>query len=292
MFAVGGAFALAAQSSGRPVPPPKRTVPQTERPVPQTGRPLPPPQIAEKWAFGPTVTEVGATLQVIGTADAGTTNEALANSLESATYRAATELVRRQSARTSATPLNVSFETLRGYVKRVGKVEDTYTQAMARGYRGYTKLVVSQGLLDPVTIRYLALPAVKPSSNRAVGFLLLPGDVTLAASTAYRVQTVCPKPSDGNFNMFFVPMPSRGKDRRLRLDRIDVLEDGSTGGTKWAFEVLLNGSRVIRVAPTIFDDRVGRYRMPVGDSTLEVSLSNDAPTIELQVVGTRPQAGS
>jgi hypothetical protein len=271
MFAVGNAFTSAAQSSVRPMP---------QSPI------------ADKWVAGPTVTDMGATLQVIGTADAGTRDEALANSLESATFRAATELVRRQSSQNNAAPLSISFDTLRAYIKRVGKVQDTYAQPMSRGYRGYTKLIVSRGLLDPVTIRYLAVPSVKASSRRAIGYLLLPGDVKLVPSTPYRVQAVCAKSSDGNFILFFAPLPSRGKDRRLRLDRIDVLDDGSGAATQWAFEVMMNGSRVVRVAPATYDDRVGRYRMPVGDSTLELSLSDDAPTIELQVVGTRPQSGS
>jgi hypothetical protein len=251
-----------------------------------------------QWIRGSILSDVDSNLVVIGTADAGTEKQALANSLNSACFRAATELVKRRLAE-DRLPLTISFETFSIYIRRIGRVTDTHVQQNARaGYRGYTRLVVNKGLVDPVTVRNLATSSVKSGENSAVGYLVVPAETKDFAMASYRVPVRSAKWSDGNFLFVFTLTPvrpgsgmfqgSRAGGVRIRLEQLEVIDDGSPAGTTWAFEVAVNGRPALRLPASNFDDSVGRYTMRKGDPNLEYTTSGSEPNIELHVVGTRP----
>lgn len=245
------------------------------------------------------ITESASSLIVIGTADDATATQADAQSYENAVYRAATEFNGRlfDDVRT---PVSVSFEDLKDYVRRYARVTGKQSMTVGTGVRAFTRLEINKVFIDPLRIRNLGPSkstyggsgtTTDPARDGAEGYLLVPtGRLASRAGTEFvtrRVPVQTPSARNGSFHFVFTIRGVSKGNMSLRLDRIEVEEDGSPGDATWSFNLTTNGRRIMTLAPRPYNNDVRQYPMRVGDSAVEATLPATDPNLEVRIVGQR-----
>jgi hypothetical protein len=243
-----------------------------------------PIQQSRAWTSGPLITETRTDLIVVGAADSATAAQARTSALENAVYRTAVEITNRLFAEQNL-PLTTSLDSLSAFVRRVSRIVDQVETPTTTGYQGRTRLQLNKTFLDRLTITRLTPPA-RPEAF-AVGYLLLPASRGKAGSISGRAPVRAASAGKGNFTFAFNIRPA-GAGTLIKLESIDVIEDGSAGATRWAFDVTVNRRPAFTVAAAQYDDRVRTYAMSSGNRPLEFTFNGTEPYVEVRVTGTKP----
>jgi hypothetical protein len=187
------------------------------------------------------------------------------------------------------------IDALRDYVRKVGRNASQYVRpSSSGGYTAYVLLQVNRGFVEPSAVRqYAASPtSAQGQSAGAVGYLLVPSDAGPTAVTK-RTQVRMPNVRQGNFYLYFSiagTKGSRGGDVWIRLDQIQVLDDGSAGTTRWSFDVFVNNRKTFTTGIAAYSDDVVTYRMRAGDRNVETRAPAAGGLIEIRIVGTKISA--
>jgi len=230
------------------------------------------------------------TLTFDGTAQAATQETALADARNNATDRAMA-CVAEVLFTTPGYAAIYGAQAIGDYVRNSGRVIDSSASADSRagagGFRGFVRFELKRGYFDISTIRELAVKPV-PEPTMPWGFSLLPVRLIGYDGTNVEIPTRAGRPREGSFTFAFNARRLDGGSLSIRLDSIRVIEDGSSGTTRWSFDVFANGGAPAFTVPeTRYDDRVGRYAMP-RDRSVETTVRIDnAGWVELRVLGHR-----
>jgi hypothetical protein len=104
-----------------------------------------------------------------------------------------------------------------------------------------------------------------------------------------RTQVRMPNLRQGNFYFYFNLAANKGQ-LWIRLDQLQVFDDGSAASTRWQFDVFVNGKKAFSVPAASYSDDVVSYRMRVGDRTVETRVSSGTGLTEIKISGTRISA--
>jgi hypothetical protein len=236
----------------------------------------------------PIIAQSGASLVVVGAADASSAAAAESNSYGNAVYRAATEFNVRLFEDARA-PLSVSVADLENYIKRFARVTGKQTMASGGRVRGYTRLEIHNAFLDPVRIRTMTSSS-KITSRQAEGYLLAPASrLAERAATEILIRRVPvhgPTARDGSFQFLFALRASNGRVT-ARLERIEVEEDGSAGDATWEFTITTNEGGRFQVPEQRYSNDRPAVPLSSADKAREVTFGGTQPNLELRVLGDR-----
>jgi len=239
----------------------------------------------------PIINSSGASLAVIGAADAATPVEAENNSYRNAVYRTATEFTARLFEDARA-PLSVSLADLEGYVRRFGRVtgKEVMPLPLKGQMRGFTRLEIHEAFLDPLRIRTMTSSQSKLSENQVEGYLLAPAaGLMKRAATEILIRAVPVRSAtvrDGSFQFVFAIRATRGHVT-ARLERIDVEEDGSPGDATWAFSVTSSDGGGFRIPAQRYNNDRPTVQFSTPETSREVTFSGSRPNLEIRVFGER-----
>ena len=230
-------------------------------------------------------------LKFVGTATSASEPQARNNAFDDAAAKAVvrigTELFQDSSVLTW-----YGLDALREYVRKVGKIASQDVRPnSAGGYTAYVLLQLNRAFVVPTAVRQYAAPPVsaqQQSTPTATGYLLVPSNVGTAAVTK-RTQVRMPNLRQGNFYFYFNLAANKGQ-LWIRLDQIQVFDDGSAASTRWQFDVFVNGKKAFSVPAASYSDDVVSYRMRAGDRTVEKSVSSGTGLTEIRISGTRISA--
>ena len=130
--------------------------------------------------------------------------------------------------------------------------------------------------------------SAQQSTPTATGYLLVPANVGTAAVTK-RTQVRMPNLRQGNFYFYFNLAANKGQ-LWIRLDQLQVFDDGSAASTRWQFDVFVNGKKAFSAPAASYSDDVVSYRMRAGDRTVETRVSSGTGLTEIRISGTRINA--
>lgn len=151
--------------------------------------------------------------------------------------------------------------------------------AGARQYRYSTLLRLNKAYGSGAAVQRLA-----PVGRASGEMPLTPGASRLGSLT---VPVQAANPRDASFNFVFQCAPARTGGVNLQLDRIEVIQDGSVGSTRWLFQVFVNDKSVLEIPDRPYNDwpatRLVRVE-PAERLNLNVPLG-----ATIRVVGYRPR---
>ena len=230
-------------------------------------------------------------LMFVGTATSASEPQARNNAFDDAAAKAVvrigTELFQDSSVLTW-----YGLDALRDYVRKVGKIASQDVRPNSGGgYTAYVLLQLNRAFVVPTAVRQYAAPPVsaqQQSRPTAMGYLLVPSNVGTAAVTK-RTQVRMPNLRQGNFYFYFNLAANKGQ-LWIRLDQLQVLDDGSAASTRWQFDVFVNGKKSFSVPAASYSDDVVSYRMRAGDRTVETRVSAGTGLTEIRISGSRIEA--
>jgi hypothetical protein len=234
----------------------------------------------------------GKDYSFVGTATSASESQARGNAFDDAVRKAVVRVGTRlfQEPNAAACP---GVDALRDYVRKVGRSASQYARPNpGGGYTAYALLQLNRGFAEPSAVRqYAAAPtAVQQQATTAIGYLLVPSDVGPSAVTR-RTQVRMQNLRQGNFTLYFSIAGTKGQVW-IRLDQIQVFDDGSAGTTRWTFDVFVDGRRAFSAPIETYSDDMVTYRMRAGDRSVEAQTTSAGGLIEIKVVGTRLSAAS
>lgn len=242
----------------------------------------------------PIFSESSQNVVAIGTARDKDAERARVSSGWNARYRLATDLNRRLYG-DPRKPV-VSFRHLMDYVSRFSRQTGWQVRPVDGTTEAYARLELNKAFVDPLRIRSMARG--KPARGRAEGYLLVTAEefvehVKGKAPVTVRVRVEADSIRAGSFQFVFVVVGVEGKRADLRLDQIEVEQDGSPGSATWAFTItetvnVVSGEQarnhLLVIPARSYNDDVGAYPMGL-DLAGGVSTAN--PNLEIQIVGER-----
>ncbi len=275
LLATVAAARQSAPVQQRPVPrrpPPVEKKPSPAQPIPVNGRPA--------WAARGD-TEDAQSVLLVGLAQNASESEAkrlaLAAGIDKGAARLASQLF--------ADPSNAAFyglDALRQYVQKIARVTTWSGKGTYAPYEACALVQINKPFLQPALVRqYVAAPVPPPGT--ALGHLVIPSELG-ATSITRRIQVRMAKLRDGNFYFYFNIL--QGKNMLgVRLDQIQVLDDGSPGKTKWTFDVTIAGRPMLNLPLAEYTDDVVTYRR--SDKPFEYALRDGERVVEVKVTGSR-----
>ena len=234
----------------------------------------------------------GKDYSFVGTATSASESQARSNASDDAVRQAVVRIGTRlfQDPNVAACP---GIDALREYVRKVGRsAPPSVRPKPGGGYTASAVLQVNRGFVEPSAVRqYAAAPTyIQQQATTAVGYLLVPSDVGPAAVTR-RTQVRMQNLRQGNFALYFSIAGTKGQVW-IRLDQIQVFDDGSAGTTRWTFDVLVDGRRAFSTPIETYSDDTVTYRMRAGDRSVETQATSASGLIEIKIVGTRNTASA
>jgi hypothetical protein len=272
--------ASAAQASA-----PRQSAPRQEVPRQTALRAVP------SWVARPPA-EDEKDLWFVGAATSASQSQARSDAFEDAVSKAVARIAARLFEDPSVTTW-YGIDALREYARKVGRSQSEHLgPASSGGYSAYSLLQLNRGFIEPSLVRQYAVQptAGDRQASTAVAFLLIPSDIG-TLSTTKRTQVRLPNLREGNFYLSF-SMSGTKERLSLRLDQIQVLEDGGGRNAPWSFEVFVNGARAFTTPVRLYDDDVITYRMAPGDRSVEAQITSPAPLNEIRIVGAKITAAS
>ena len=228
----------------------------------------------------------GQNLLLVGAAaNAGSQPDAQRLASASAIDKAVARVAERLFADPSTTTF-YGIEALRQYVRKVSRVRETWSAAAPdNSYEACVLVQISNPFLQPAWLRqYAAAPA--PPDGSALGYVVIPAKVG-ATSVTRRTQVRMARLRDGNFYFFFNVL--QGKNAiAVKLDQIQVIDDGSSGKTSWTFDITIAGRPMLKIPVADYTDDVVTYRR--ADKPYEYALSPGERVVEIKVTGSRASA--
>lgn len=235
----------------------------------------------------------------VGTATSASESQAKGNASDEAVRKAVVRIGTRlfQDPGVAVCP---GIDALREYVQKVGRHASEYVRAdPGGGYTAYSLLQLNRAFAEPSAVRqYAAAPA--PAYARlqnqqqvaptAIGCLLVPSDVGPAAVTR-RTQVRAQNLRQGNFTLYFSIAGTKGQVW-IRLDQVQIVDDGSAGTTRWRFDVFTDSRKAFSAPIETYADDVVTYRMRAGDRGVETQATSASGLIEIKIVGTRINAAT
>src|SRR5260221_10770522 len=179
----------------------------------------------------------------VGTATSASESQATGVAHDDAVRKAVT-LVGTRLFEDPTVATSFGIDALSEYVRKVGRMASQYVRPNPTGgYSAYALLQLNRGFVEPSTVRqYAPAPiAVQQQAATALGYLLVPSDVGPKPVTK-RTQVRMANLRQGNFYLYFSIASAKGQGS-IRLDQIQVFDDGSAGATTWRFDVLVNGQK-------------------------------------------------
>ncbi len=278
MFKVAPLLACAAIVLGHPaLPTSAQSIRSRQSPV----RDVP------SWVRQPPADD-GKNYSFVGVATSASESQARNSAYSDAVSKA----VVRIGARLFEDPTVVTWygtDALRDYVRKVARNAAQYVRPDRGGYTAYALLQLNRGFVEPSAVReYASSSAVQRQTPTAVGYLLVPTVVSPAGVTK-RTQVRMPNLRQGNFYLYFTLAGTKG-GVWIRLDQIQVFDDGSVGTTRWRFDVFVNGAKAFSTPVAGYTDDVITYRMRAGDRSMETQASSAGGLIEIRIAGYRVSA--
>jgi hypothetical protein len=255
---------------------------------PQKAPPQPPP--APSWLSQPPRDD--RFLYFVGTGE----DESYADAKKESYARAveeATKYVANQAGSMASNLSSQEIDHLTDYVTRSSSVADTYLvyDRGARLYRHSTLLRLSKALSDQSALSAFLGMGSKHKWTRAEGRLPVPSSPAPGTPILQRVVVKAEKEKKGSFAFTFT-VQKQAQGLLLKLDQIQIYEDGSGGTTRWLFDVLVNGKRAFGLSERNYHDwgKPTVYRPTTEDHAEGLVLVGPAATFDLQVVGSSPEA--
>jgi len=127
---------------------------------------------------------------------------------------------------------------------------------------------------------------------RAEGSQSLPADLQGRPSFDIELPVVAPNNAkEGKFNFRFALSRSASGAARLRLNEIQVFEDGSAGSTRWLFEVFLDDRRAFSLPVRSYDDdpKPGRFAIAAKEKAEADLELVPGRRVVLRVIGYKPK---
>lgn len=238
------------------------------------------------WVSNPPVDE--RNYYFVGTGQSKVVREASGRSFRDA-VRKAVKLVNDQiSGGQKSQFKEINLYALEQYITKVAEpVSTTFEYEPLTGvYRYFTLLRVSKRLVDSTYISVFA-----PLAPRASGKDAVPSNSITAAGIRQKIQVKAPDLKDGNFLFTFTLARQESGLTVIRLDEIEVYEDGSVLGTGWFFVVKVDKTLAFYLPETSYTDseKPTVYRMSSeekAEATFQITPGLD---IEISVTGYIPK---
>ncbi|MBI3405492.1 MAG: hypothetical protein HY046_08555 [Acidobacteria bacterium] len=224
-------------------------------------------------------------LTYAGTAKNRSLSEAKNEAILDAFRKAAADLHQKEGPLGQPQSNTVRLETLLDFVSDNGRLQrGTFSLEKSSGvYTYYALITLDRSFSKPDFLKTFAPPA-KP---RIQGEWILGGS-TLSGS--YR-GTVIVKAARGNQGEFRFVLSARrvsSTSLTLKIDEIVVENDDSVGSTRWAFDLVVNGTVASSLPITRYDDSPSRKRVRPNLDPVTVSTP-PAPRVPIQIYGYKPK---